>query len=219
MPRRLPWIIIVSLCLYRCLLRLGTDEFYDTYAEQALQVFRQCCLSAYARQGRLGVLRLWPAMLSDTLKGMLAEQFLALKHVLRPRSGWPVALALFCVLFPFFWLSNVWPLFGSLFRLIFATPLAYFAGHVLLFCTAGLSILLCVPALFRHLRCYMLFLMLAAFTEEFIQTLFNSHPGIHKDMRNPLLDLGGILLAYLLLRLWQSWRSPSNPCKPGTSLE
>ena len=208
MTRRTPWIITISLHLYCWLLRLGPDEFYSEYAEQAQQVFRQCCLDAYTTGGKLAVLRLWPAMLSDTLKGTLAEQSNMLIRVLRPRLLWPVALALACLLFPFFWLSRVWSPFGSVFNLIFATPQAYFMGHVALFCAVGLSILLSIPALHRRPQCYTLCLMAGAFTEELIQTLFNSHPGIHKDARNLLLDLCGILLAYLLLRFWQNWRSP-----------
>jgi hypothetical protein len=217
MQRKVPWIIAASLLLYRWLLRLGPDEFYDQYAGQALQVFRQCCLDAYIAQGKLGVLRLWPGLLNDTLKGMLLEQSNALARLLRPRLRWPIALALVCMLFPFFWLSRTWPLFGSVFNFIFSTPLAYFMGHVVLFCVAGLSILLCLPALRRSPQCYILCLMAGAFAEELIQILFNAHPGIHKDARNLLLDLCGILLAYLLLRSWQSWRS-HDKYTPDTSI-
>lgn len=35
------------------------------------------------------------------------------------------------------------------------------------------------------------------------QMPFNAHPGLHKDARNLLLDLCGILLAYLLLCGWR----------------
>ena len=216
MPGQTPWLITASMLFYRWLLRLGPDEFYDEYAEEALQVFRQCCLDAYAKQGKRGVLRLWPTTLGETLRGMLIEQSNTLARVLRPRLFWPVAFVLACVLFPFFWLSRVWSLFGSIFNLIFATPWAYFTGHVTLFCAAGLSILCCIPSLRQRPHCYTLCLMITAFAEELIQTLFNSHPGIHKDARNLLLDLGGILLAYVLLRCWQGWHSPNN-YKPDVS--
>jgi len=53
---------------------------------------------------------------------------------------------------------------------------------------------------------YVLCLMLSAFADEIIQMLFNAHPGLHKDARNLLLDLCGILLASLLVRVWQGWR-------------
>jgi hypothetical protein len=90
--------------------------------------------------------------------------------------------------------------------LIFATPQAYFAGHVILFCVVGLIMLLSMPTLQKHAHLYILCLMLGAFAEEIIQILINAHPGLHKDGRNLLLDLCGILLAYLLLRVWQGWR-------------
>lgn len=216
MAKRTPRVVALSLLLYRWLLRLGPDEFYDEYACEALQVFRQCCLDAYQQQHVAGVLRLWPAMFGDTLTGMFAEQFGTLRRILRPRLLWPVVLALTCMLFPFFWLSRTWPLFGTLFNLIFSTPLAYFTGHVALFCAAGLSILLCIPALRRHPLYYILCLTLGAFAEEGIQALLHSHPGMPKDARNPLLDLAGILLAYFILRLWLNWRA-SHKYPPGTS--
>lgn len=206
MRNRTPWIITCSLLLYRWLLSLTPDEFSNEYAEPALQVFRQCCQDAYHKQGTRGVLRLWLPTLTDALHGILAEQGATLKQVLSPRLAWPVALALSCVLFPFYWLSNAWVPFGHIFNLIFATPQAYIAGHIVLFCAVGLIMLLAIPALRKHSHLYILCLMLGAFAEETIQILFNAHPGLHKDARNLLLDLCGILLAYLLLRVWQGWR-------------
>lgn len=215
MIKRPPRIVALSVLLYRWLLRLGPDEFYDEYAREALLAFRQSCLDAYRQQRIPGVLRLWPAMFGETLAGMLAEQGSTLKRILRPHLHWPVALALTCLLFPFFWLSRTWPLFGALFNFIFSTPLAYFSGHVLLFCAAGLGILICLPALRQHPLYYLFFLMCGAFMEEIIQRLLNSHPGLHKDARNLLLDLAGILLAYLVFCLWQNRRlfrrDPSHP--------
>lgn len=201
MGKRTPRIIACSLRLYRWLLSLGPDEFYDEYAGPALQVFHQCCLDAYRARGTRGVLRLWPPLLADTGKGMLAEHGSTLRQILRPRLAWPVALTLLCVLFPFYWLSRSWWPFGQLFNAIFATPLAFFLGHVLLFCATGLVVLLFIPALHKRPQLYILCLMAGAFAEEIIQMLFNAHPGLHKDARNLLLDLCGVLLAYLLWRL------------------
>lgn len=202
MRNRTPWMIACSLLLYRWLLTLAPDEFSEEYAEPALQVFRQCCQDAYRLHGVWGVLRLWLPTFSDALRGILAEQGTTLKHALSPRLIWPVVLALSCVLFPFSWLSNVWTLFGLLFNFIFATPQAYSAGHILLFCAAGLIALLSMPALRKHAQLYILCLMFSAFAEEIIQWLFNAHPGLHKDARNLFLDLCGILLAALLWRGW-----------------
>lgn len=203
MRNRTPWIIACSLLLYRWLLTLAPGEFSDEYAEPALQVFRQCCQDAHRSHGARGVLRLWLPTFVDALHGILAEQGTILKQVLCPRLIWPVVLALSCVLFPFSWLSNAWELFGSLFNFIFATPQAYSAGHIILFCAAGLIALLSMPALRRHTQLYILCLMFSAFTEEIIQLLFNAHPGLHKDARNFLLDLCGILLAFLLMHGWR----------------
>jgi hypothetical protein len=204
MHNRMPWIIACSLQLYRWLLTLAPDEFSDEYTDPALQVFRQCCWDAYHEQGTRGVLRLWLPTFVDALHGILAEQGTMLKQILCPRLAWPVVLALSCVLFPFYWLSRVWLPFGRLFHLIFATPQAYTFGHIVFFCVVGLIMLLFMPALRKHSQLYILCLMLGAFAEEIIQILFNAHPGLHKDARNLLLDLCGILLASLLLRVWQS---------------
>src|SRR5260221_10182946 len=205
MRNRMPWVIACSLLLYRWLLTLAPDEFSDEYAEPALQVFRQWCRDAYHEHGTLGVLRLWLPTFTDALHGILAEQGATLKQVLCPRLVWPVALALSCVLFPFSWLSKGWVLFGYIFNFIFATPQAYIAGHIVLFCAAGLIALLSMPALRKHSQLYVLCLMLSAFSEEIIQMLFNAHPCLHKNARNLLLDLCGILLASLLVRGWQVW--------------
>ncbi|HEY1351151.1 MAG TPA: hypothetical protein VGF67_16145 [Ktedonobacteraceae bacterium] len=206
-----PRIITCSLLLYRCLLTLAPEEFAGAYTEPALQVFRQCCRDAYREGGTRGVLRLWLPTFFDALRGILAEQLSALKLVLCPRLAWPVGLALGCVLFPFYWLSRRWLAFGRLFDLIFTTPQAYIAGHIVLFCAAGLVVLCFLPALHRHVLLYVSGLMFAALAEETLQVLFNAHPGLHKDARNLLVDLCGIILAALLWRLWQS-RRMHRPC-------
>lgn len=200
MRSRTPWIITCSLLLYGWLLTWAPDEFADEYIEPSLQVFRQCCLDAYGTHGTPGVLRLWLPTFIDALHAILAEQGATLRQVLSPRLIWPLALALSCVLFPFSWLSQTWGSFGSVFRFIFATPQAYIAGHILLFCAAGLVALLSLPALRKHVQLYILCLMCSAFLEEVIQLLVHAHPGLHKDARNLLLDLSGILLACLLLQ-------------------
>ena len=203
MGKRIPLIIVCSLFLYRWLLSLTPDEFSGEYAEPALHVFHECCQDAYSVHGTRGVLLLWLPTFADALRGVLAEQYTIFRQVLAPRLIWPVVLILGCVLFPFYWLSNAWAPFGHLFTFIFATPQAYLAGHVVLFCTAGLILSLSMPSLRKHPHFYIFCLMLGAFAEEIIQLLFHAHPGLHKDARNLLLDLCGIVLAYLLIRLWQ----------------
>jgi hypothetical protein len=70
---QLPKIIVLSLLLYRWLLSMGPRAFRRDYGTPALQDFRQCCRVAYRRQGALGVLRLWPGLLGETVAGLLAE--------------------------------------------------------------------------------------------------------------------------------------------------
>lgn len=204
--RDTPWIIVCSLFLYRWLLSLTPDEFAAEYAESALHVFRESCTDAYSERGARGVLCLWLPTFIDALRGILAEQSPILRQVFAPRLVWPIVLVLGCVLFPFSWLSNTWAPFGYLFRTIFATPQIYFVGHISLFCAAGLILFLVMPTLRQHPHVYILCLMLGAFAEEFVQLLVHAHPGLHKDARNLLLDLCGIVLAYLLVRLWLDWR-------------
>jgi hypothetical protein len=70
---QLPKIVSLSLLLYRWLLNLGPASFRRDYGVPALQDFRQCCLVAYQEHGSLGVLRLWPRILGETVPGLLAE--------------------------------------------------------------------------------------------------------------------------------------------------
>jgi hypothetical protein len=76
----MPWIITLSLRLYRWLLRMGPTTYHTEYEEPTLQVFRQCCRDAYRQRGTLGVMLLWLPMFSEAIFGMLAEHFSALRH-------------------------------------------------------------------------------------------------------------------------------------------
>ena len=77
----MPWIITLSLRLYRCLLRVGPDTYRTEYEEPTLQVFRQCCRDAYRQRGTWGVMLLWLPMFSEAIFGMLAEHFSVLRHI------------------------------------------------------------------------------------------------------------------------------------------
>lgn len=79
-----PKMITLSLFLYRCLFRLGPVAFRRGYGAPALQDFRQCCRDAYQKQGSLGVLRLWPMLLGETVRGLLAEYWTELFGRKRP---------------------------------------------------------------------------------------------------------------------------------------
>lgn len=77
----MPWIITLSLRLYRWLLRVGPSTYRTEYEEPTLQVFRQCCRDAYRRRGTRGVMLLWLPMFSEAIFGMLAEHFSVLRHI------------------------------------------------------------------------------------------------------------------------------------------
>ena len=77
-----PWIVVFSIRVYQWLLWLGPAEFCREYAPTILQVFRECCLEAYAQHGTWGVLRLWLPMFGEVVGGMLEEHLDALQHTL-----------------------------------------------------------------------------------------------------------------------------------------
>jgi hypothetical protein len=88
------------------------------------------------------------------------------------RVGWPVALLLGILWFPFDWLATVWPAFGVPFRQVFRNAHDHFVGHTVFFLLVGMFIL----ALARGLRTkpwwYALGLVLAALVQETIQAIF-----------------------------------------------
>lgn len=76
----IPWIIALSLHMYRWLLSIGPADYRAEYEEATIQVFRQCCRDAYRQRGAKGVLFLWPSMFSEAIVGMISESFSALRH-------------------------------------------------------------------------------------------------------------------------------------------
>jgi hypothetical protein len=77
---RTPWIITLSLRLYRWFFSMGPTVYRAEYEESTIQVFRQCCRDAYQRRGTPGVLLLWLPMFGEVIFGMVAEHFAALRH-------------------------------------------------------------------------------------------------------------------------------------------
>lgn len=74
MRRDIPKIVSLSVHIYRWLMSVGPTEFRREYREPLVQVFRQCCLDAYAQRGTMGVLGQWLPMFSELIIGMLAER-------------------------------------------------------------------------------------------------------------------------------------------------
>ncbi len=119
---------------------------------------------------------------------------------------WPVLVVLVVTLFPFEWLSGIWPAFGGIFDPVFATTRAHLIGHTTLFFLVGLLILLSVPLLQRRPLHYFGLILLVTLGQEALQALFKLHLPTAWDGLDLLLDLTGSALAFLLLRAWQRAR-------------
>ncbi|MGH2478424.1 MAG: hypothetical protein ACRDHW_02040 [Ktedonobacteraceae bacterium] len=128
-------------------------------------------------------------------------------HVLRiiqSRYLWLALLAAVLVLFPFDWLSDVWPAYALVFERVFATVLAHEIGHTSIFLLAGLLILCAIPQLRRHPLLYALIMALGALGEESFQALSRWRVPNFGDGRDLGFDALGFVLAYLLVWAW--WR-------------
>ncbi|HLZ61411.1 MAG TPA: hypothetical protein VKR06_31065 [Ktedonosporobacter sp.] len=126
------------------------------------------------------------------------------------RILWPLLGAAVLVLFPFDWLGEVWPAYGQLFDIVFATALAHHIGHATIFFIAAVLILYAFPALLARPLLYLLLLLLGALAEEALQSLFKLQLPNWGDGRDLMYDFIGIVLAYAILRLW-SWARHKKP--------
>ncbi len=121
------------------------------------------------------------------------------------RYGWPVLVILGVLWFPFDWLSEVWPVFGVPFRMVFHNAHDHFIGHTTFFLIVGLLILAYLPALRRLPQWYALSLLLAALMQEAIQALFRGDVPTFTDYNAFKGDaLGGIsafVIWFIILRL------------------
>jgi hypothetical protein len=131
----------------------------------------------------------------------ISEQF---KRVIQSRFLWLALLAALVVLFPFDWLSKVWPAFGSLFDRIFVSAREHEIGHTTLFLLAGLLVLCSLPQLRRYPLFYILIMILGEVGEEFLQALSKWQVPNIWDGRDLGFDALGFVLAYLLVWVW--WR-------------
>lgn len=122
------------------------------------------------------------------------------------RFLWFVLLAAALVLFPFEWLSSIWPVSALVFDRVFATALAHEIGHATIFLLASLFVLCSVPRLRRNPLFSSVILVLGALAEELLQALSLNRwqPSSIIDERAFCFDTLGFVLAYLLVGLW--WR-------------
>jgi hypothetical protein len=121
-----------------------------------------------------------------------------LVRLIQSRLSWGVLLAATLVLFPFDWLSESWPAFGSLFDRVFVSAREHALGHSAVFLIAGLLVLYSLPRLRRTLALYLLTLSAAALGEEFFQGLSRWRLPEAGDGRDLAFDALGFVLAYLL---------------------
>jgi|GEM_PF-1068532 hypothetical protein len=115
------------------------------------------------------------------------------------------------VLFPFDWLADVWPTYGRLFDVVFASVQAHLIGHATIFLLAGALVLFALPGLRRHPLRYLGIMLLGAVAEEGLQSLAKRQLPTIWDGRDLLLDLIGFsaaYLAYLLVHALFSRRAP-----------
>src|SRR5438876_3051589 len=122
---------------------------------------------------------------------------------------WPLATGLVLVLFPFDWISNVWPAYRQVFTQVFVGAREHHIGHSTLFFIVGLIVLLSFPALRTRPLLYFGLMISVAIAQELVQDIFKLQMPDLADGLDLLFDAIGFIVAYLVVRGWQSvlrWR-------------
>ncbi|HZO71498.1 MAG TPA: hypothetical protein VFB60_04800 [Ktedonobacteraceae bacterium] len=127
-------------------------------------------------------------------------------RAIQPYSLWLALLAAGLVLFPFDWLSEVWPPFGYIFDCVFVTAREHAIGHTTLFLLAGLLVLCSIARLRRAPLLYLLMMLLGSLGEESFQALSTWRMPSYGDGRDLGFDALGFVLAYLLVWGWSLLR-------------
>jgi hypothetical protein len=112
---------------------------------------------------------------------------------------WPLAIGLVLVLFPFDWLSNVWPAYRQVFDQVFVGAREHHIGHSTLFFIVGLILLLSFPALRTRPLLYFGLMISAAIAQELVQDLFKFVLPDLTDGLDLLFDAVGFTIAYLIV--------------------
>jgi len=116
---------------------------------------------------------------------------------------WPFLIALAIVLFPFDWLTEVWPAYRQVFDRVFVTARDHAIGHSALFFLLGLFALVVSPALRIRPLLYLGLMLLVALGQEALQSIFKQElPNIY-DGRDILFDLLGVMVAFVVMWTWQ----------------
>lgn len=117
-------------------------------------------------------------------------------------NWWPLVVGVAVVLFPFDWLSETWPPFGTVFNRVFVTSRDHAIGHSTLFFLLGMLALLSLARLRLHPLIYMGLVVPMALGQEALQSIFKQEvPGIG-DARDLFFDLVGWSVALGLIWLW-----------------
>jgi hypothetical protein len=119
-----------------------------------------------------------------------------------PVRLWPLLVGLGIVLFPFDWLSEVWPAFGQLFDQVFVSEREHAIGHATMFLLISLLLLLSLPALRLRPAFYFGLMLLVGVGQEALQDLFKQVLPTIYDGRDLLFDLTGVVAAYLIIFAW-----------------
>ena len=122
---------------------------------------------------------------------------------------WPLATGLVLVLFPFDWISNVWPAYRQVFTQVFVGAREHHIGHSTLFFIVGLIVLLSFPSLRTRPLLYFGLMISVAIAQELVQDIFKLQMPDLADGLDLLFDAIGFIVAYLVVRGWQSvlrWR-------------
>ena len=117
---------------------------------------------------------------------------------------WPLATGLVLVLFPFDWISNVWPAYRQVFTQVFVGAREHHIGHSTLFFIVGLIVLLSFPSLRTRPLLYFGLMISVAIAQELVQDIFKLQMPDLADGLDLLFDAIGFIVAYLVVRGWQS---------------
>jgi len=116
---------------------------------------------------------------------------------------WPFLIALAIVLFPFDWLTEVWPAYRQVFDRVFVTARDHAIGHSALFFLLGLFALVVSTALRIRPLLYLCLMLLVALGQEALQSIFKQElPNIY-DGRDILFDLLGVMVAFVVMWIWR----------------
>ncbi|HLI68573.1 MAG TPA: hypothetical protein VKV19_02330 [Ktedonobacteraceae bacterium] len=138
-----------------------------------------------------------------------------LMGVIRSPFLWLALSAAILVLFPFDWLSEVWPAYGSLFDRVFVSEREHAIGHTTVFLIAGLLILGSIQQMRRRPLLYIFIMILGAVGEEFFQALSKWQMPDVGDGRDIGFDVLGFVLAYLFVWIWWRLRNARKEKKEG----